>query len=185
MPGPEIITDRLILSRLSAADSTSLFAYRSLPEVFRYQSWEPQSLDDAIGFIDGLACNLLDTSGTWFQFGVRLRESGELIGDLGVRLLQDGQQAEIGFTLAPSAQGRGFAAEAVAAVLDFLFERLGKHRVFASADPRNQSSLRLLQRVGMRQEAHFRQSLLFKGEWADDVVFAVLASEWVEHKSIG
>jgi RimJ/RimL family protein N-acetyltransferase len=185
MPGPEITTDRLILSPLSAADSASLFAYRSLPEVCRYQSWEPQSLDDAIGFIDDLASNVFDASGTWFQFGVRIPESGELIGDLGVRLLEDGQQAEIGFTLAPSAQGRGFAAEAVVAVLDFLFGQLGKHRVFASADPCNQPSLRLLERVGMRQEAHFRESLLFKGEWADDVVFAVLESEWVQHKSVG
>jgi RimJ/RimL family protein N-acetyltransferase len=94
-----------------------------------------------------------------------------------VHFLQDGHQVEIGFALAPSSQGRGFAAEAVVAVLDLLFGQLGKHRVFASADPRNRSSLRLLQRVGMRQEAHFRESVLFKGTWADDTVFAVLRSE--------
>ena len=185
MPGPDIVTDRLILSPLSAADSASLFAYRSLPEVSRYQSWEPQSLDDAISFINGLASTVFDTPGTWFQLGVRLRESGELIGDLGVHFLENGQQTEIGFTLAPSSQGRGFAAEVVLALLDLLFGQLGKHRVFASADPRNQSSLQLLQRVGMRQEAHSRKSLLFKGEWADDVVFAVLDSEWVKHEPSG
>ncbi len=94
--------------------------------------------------------------------------------------LEDGRQVEIGFTLAPAAQGRGLGAEAVIGVLDFLFARLGKHRAFASVDPRNEPSLRLLQRVGMRQEAHFRRSLLFKGEWADDLVFAVLRSEWTD-----
>jgi RimJ/RimL family protein N-acetyltransferase len=185
LPGPEIITGRLILSPLSAADSAALFQYRSLPEVSQYQGWEPQFLDDAVAFIDALASTEFDTPGTWFQFGVRLRESGELIGDLGVHFLDDGQQAEIGFTLAPAFQGRGFGAEAVVGVLDLLFRQLGKHRVSASADPRNQSSMRLLRRVGMQQEAHFRESLLFKGEWADDVVFAVLGSEWVSREPIG
>jgi RimJ/RimL family protein N-acetyltransferase len=185
LPDPEITTDRLILSRLSAADAATLFAYRSLPEVSRYQGWEPESLDDAAGFVERLASTEFDTPGTWFQFGVRQRESGELIGDLGVHFLEDGQQAEIGFTLAPASQGRGLGAEAVVGVLDFLFGRLGKHRVFASVDPRNQPSLRLLRRVGMRQEAHFRRSLLFKGEWSDDVVFAVLHSEWIEREPVG
>ena len=184
MTGPEISTDRLILSPLSAADAPALFAYRSLPEVSRYQSWQPKSLDDAAGFIERFASTEFDTPGTWFQFGIRQRESGELVGDLGVHFLEDGRQTEIGFTLAPASQGRGFGTEAVVGVLDLLFRQLGKHRVFASVDPRNQPSLRLLQRVGMRQEAHFRQSLLFKGEWCDDVVFAVLDSEWVERKPI-
>lgn len=66
--------------------------------------------------------------------------------------------------------------------IDFVFGRLNKHRLTASVDTRNEPSLGLLQRVGMRQEAHFRQSLLFKGEWADHVVFAVLRSEWIARR---
>jgi RimJ/RimL family protein N-acetyltransferase len=182
LPAPEITTDRLTLSPLSTTDAEALFAYRSLPEVARYQGWEPRSLADAHDFISGVASNEFDTPGTWFQFGIRLRSTSELIGDLGVHFLEDGHQVEIGFTLAPASQGRGFAAEAVAAAIDLLFERLGKHRVTASVDPRNEPSLRLLRRVGMRQEAHFRESLLFKGEWADDIVFAVLRSEWMARR---
>jgi RimJ/RimL family protein N-acetyltransferase len=177
---PEITTERLLLSRLSAADSAAVFAYRSLPEVSRYQSWEPRTLDDAVDFVAGLASVEFDTLGTWFQFGIRLRDSGGLIGDLGVHFLEDSRQVEIGITLAPVFQGRGLGTEAVIGVLDHLFGHLGKHRVVASVDPRNEPSLRLLRRVGMRQEGHFRRSLLFKGEWADDVVFAVLGSEWAE-----
>lgn len=67
-------------------------------------------------------------------------------------------------------------------MLDLVFGPLGKHRVTASVDLRNEPSLRLLRRVGMRQEAHFRENLLFKGEWADDVVFAVLRSEWLARR---
>jgi RimJ/RimL family protein N-acetyltransferase len=178
LPAPNIVTGRLILTPLSAADAAALFAYRSLPEVYRYQSWEPSRLQDAIDFIEGLQSTEFDSPGTWFQFGVRSRESGQLVGDVGVHFLEDGRQAEIGFTLAPDCQGRGLGTEAVVGLLDYLFGSLGKHRVFASVDPRNEPSLRLLRRVGMRQEAHFVQSVRFKGEWADDIVFAVLASEW-------
>lgn len=182
VPGPEIVTGRLILSRLSAADSVALFSYRRLPEVSRYQNWEPQSLGDAAEFIDGLATVEFDTPGTWFQFGIRLRESGDLVGDFGVHFLEDGQQAEIGVTLAPEWQGLGLGSEALIAVLDCLFGPMGKHRVVASVDPRNTPSVTLMRRVGMRQEAHFRQSLRFKGEWVDDVVFAALGPEWLERR---
>lgn len=174
----EIATDHVILTPLDSADAPALFAYRSLPEVSRYQGWEPQSLDDVIAFVDSLAGTEFDTPGTWFQFAIHLRDSRALIGDLGVRFLEDGGQAEVGFTLAPASQGKGLASEALAAVLDHLFGRSGKHRVFASVDPRNHSSVRLLRRIGMRQEAHLRESLLFKGEWVDDMIFAILASEW-------
>ena len=178
MPAPEIITDRLTLSPLSAADSGDLFAYRSLPEVCRYQSWEPASLQDAVDFIESLASTEFDTPGTWFQLGIRLSESGNLIGDLGVHFMEDGKQVEIGFTLAPALQRQGLATEAVVGLLDHLFGTLGKHRVTASIDPRNTASVGLANRVGMRQEAHFVQSLWFSGCWADDLLFAVLASEW-------
>lgn len=178
MRPPDIVTDRLILTPLCEADAVALFAYRSLPEVCRYQSWEPSQLQDAVDFIDGLESEEFDAPGTWFQLGVRSRESGQLVGDLGVHFLDDAQQVEVGFTVAPVCQGRGLGAEAVVGLLDYIFGCLGKHRVFASVDPRNEPSLRLLQRAGMRQEARFRERLWFKGEWADDVVFAVLASEW-------
>jgi RimJ/RimL family protein N-acetyltransferase len=108
---------------------------------------------------------------------VRFAATGELIGDLGVHLLAGGQ-VEIGFTIAPVHQRQGFGTLAVRALLDDLFTVRKKHRVFASVDPRNIPSIAVLSRIGMRQEAHFRQSLLWRGEWVDDVVFALLRSEW-------
>ena len=182
LPTPSIATDRLILTPLTAADAQALFAYRSLPEVCRYQSWEPTRQEDAISFIKGSGSAAFDTPGTWFQLGIRLRESHDLVGDLGVHFLHDGEQVEIGFTVAPAFQGRGLGTEAVRGLIDYLFTVLGKHRVIASADPRNDASLRLLKRVGMRQEAHFLESVRFRGAWADDAVFAVLASEWNAHR---
>jgi uncharacterized protein YhfF/RimJ/RimL family protein N-acetyltransferase len=173
MPGLSITAARLVLTPLTSEDAPQLFAYRSDPEVSRYQFFEPHSLDDARAFIANAA-----ESG-WCQLGIRIEGGSALAGDLGFRLSGGpAPQAEIGVTLAPQYQGRGLAAEAVGAVLGHLFEEAGVHRAFASIDPRNTASLALFARVGMRQVAHLQQSLWFKGEWADDVVFALLRSEW-------
>ena len=180
MNPPDITTPRLKLSPLAPSDAPALFAYRSDPAVSRYQSFEPRTVEDATSFIGDPPRATFDIPGVWCQLGIRDRDSGLLVGDLGVHVLSDDpRQVEIGFTVAPAHQGRGLGTEAVTGLLDALFLSLRKHRVFASVDPRNVPSMALLRRVGMRQEAHFRESLWFKGEWADDAVFAVLRSEWL------
>ena len=174
-----IRTERLRLTPLAASDAPAMFEYRSDPEIYRYQTFEPGSLKDVEEFIGSLQSNTFDTAGNWFQFGIRLQESGRLIGDFGTHFNSDDpRQVEIGFTVSPAYQNRGYGAEAVMGVLDFLFGPLRKHRVYASVDPRNESCVALLRRVGMRQEAHFLKSLWFKGAWVDDLVFGILESEW-------
>lgn len=176
---PQITTRRLSLDRLQPGDAGELVDYRSDPSVALYQSWAPASLEEATQFIAEQQQVDFDTPGTWFQFAIRLRESGRLIGDLGLRFPQeDTRQVEVGITISPRSQRQGYGAEALEGVLQYLFGTLGKHRVFGSVDPRNAASIALLRRVGMRQEAHFRESLWIRGEWVDDVVFGILGSEW-------
>jgi RimJ/RimL family protein N-acetyltransferase len=177
--GPEILTERLKLSQLMASDALKMYEYRSDPEVCRYQTFEPGSLNEVEVFIAGLQSNDFDTPGSWFQFAIRLRESGLLIGDLGTHFMADDpRQVEIGITVSPANQGRGLATEAVSGILGHLLGSIQKHRVFASVDPRNGPCIALLKRVGMREEAHFHKSLWFKGDWVDDMVFGILKSEW-------
>jgi len=176
---PRITTARLELAPLLDSDREEFFAYRADPAVSRFQSFAPRTIDDVDAFLDRLHGVAFDTPGAWFQFAIRLRGTGELVGDLGTRArADDPSQVEFGISLAPERQGQGLAAEALAALFDHLFGACGKHRVFASVDPRNEPSVALLRRLGMRQEAHFRRSLRFRGEWVDDLVFALLASEW-------
>jgi RimJ/RimL family protein N-acetyltransferase len=112
------------------------------------------------------------------------REDGAILGDCGIHFLAEvPRSAEIGITLAAEHQRQGYATEALTAVLDYLFTGLGKHRVHGSVDPANTASARLLERVGMRKEAHFVESLWFKGRWADDLVFAILDREWKARKA--
>lgn len=178
-PFQSIPTKRLIIRRLQDDDLDVLVAYRSLPEVAWMQLWDSYDHQQGRKLIE--ACKAIEpfTPGDSFQFGVEHRESGTLIGDLYFKLNQTGQEAEIGYTFDPRFQGQGLATEAVRALVDYAFTKKGLHRIFGISDPRNTPSIRLMERLGMRQEAHFRKNLWFKGEWADDVVFAVLDEEWM------
>ncbi len=179
MAPTSIHTQRLSLNRLRPSDATAFYQYRSDREVSRYQSWAPSTLSEVTQFIDHQQSVEIDTPGTWLQLAIRLRASSTLIGDLGAHFpADDSHQVEVGFTVSPMQQRQGFGGEAVTGLLGYLFGSLKKHRVFASVDPRNKSAIALMKRIGMRQEAHFRQSLLINGEWVDDIVFAILASEW-------
>lgn len=113
----------------------------------------------------------------WFQYAVERRDTPGLIGDLGVCRSVDGRQAELGFTFAPEFQGRGYATEALARMVEFLLVDEGMRRVSAACDGRNVRSARLLECVGFRREGHLGQSTWTKGEWTDDVLFGLLASE--------
>lgn len=136
-------------------------------------------MEEVVAFIEKQTTLDVEELDTWFQLAITLKETGLLVGDCGLHSLKhDPHQSEIGINLAPDQQGKGYATEALTAVLDFLFSILGKHRVSASTDPRNEPTIKLLRSLGMRQEAHFRESFWFKGEWTDDLVFAILRSEW-------
>ncbi|MFE9680531.1 GNAT family N-acetyltransferase [Streptomyces sp. NPDC002701] len=170
-------TPRLVLRRFRAEDAAPLAAYRSDPEVARYQGWSaPVALEAAARLVRALAAGSPQEPG-WFQYAVELRADHCLVGDVGVRLHENRLQAEIGFTLAAARQGHGYAAEAVGAVLDDLFGRRGLHRVSAECDVRNIRSARLLRRLGFVQEGLLRHGSWIKGEWTDDLLFGLLSSD--------
>ena len=174
-----LTTPRLTLRPLRPSDSAAVFAYRSDPAVARFQMWEPSDEAEVRAFIENLQDLELDTPDTWYQFAITLRDSRILIGDCGLHFpREEPHQVEVGITLAPAHQGQGYATEALEGMMDFLFVNLGKHRVYARVDPRNEPSTALLERVGMRKEGHLRESVWVKGEWADDVIYAILEREW-------
>ena len=175
----ELHSPRLKLRRLRAGDAAAIFAYRGLPEVARFQSWESFTLDDAERLIAGQAGVVADTPGTWLQLAIVEAASDRVIGDCGLHFRADEpKQMEVGITLAPSHQGHGLAAEALARVLDYAFGELGKHRVSAVTDAENHPAAALLRRLGFRQEGHFVEHVWFKGAWGSELLFALLNREW-------
>jgi Acetyltransferases, including N-acetylases of ribosomal proteins len=179
MQGRGIDTARLRLDRLEASDAPALFAYRGDDAVARYQGWKPASLAEAEAFINEQADVPFGTKDAWCQLAVRDRATGDLVGDLGVHFPASTSDAiEFGISLRPDAQGHGYAREVMAAMLDLAFGAWGYRRTVGSVDPRNVSSIALLRSLGFRQEAHHVESYFFRGEWVDDVIYAMLAREW-------
>ena len=171
-------TERLVLRRLADGDLPTIFAYRSLPVVAEWiggKATDVESLAERFG--DG---------GTV----VIVEHEGRLIGDLMVRI-QDayaqrevaekavGVEAELGWTFDPAHHGRGLATEAIGALIGVCFDDLGLHRLVASCFSANEPSWRLMERVGMRREAHHLADSLHRDHgWQDEYVYAMLADEW-------
>jgi RimJ/RimL family protein N-acetyltransferase len=170
---------RVALRRFGAQDVAEFVAYRSDPDVARYQSWgAPYPQEEGERLIRQMMTAHPGTPGEWFQFAVVLRATGQLIGDCAAMTrADDPSQCEIGFTIAPRYQGHGYATEAVHLLMGYLFAR-GKHRITACCDARNAPSAAVLERLAMRREGHLRQSTWAKGEWTDDLLYALLHEEW-------
>ena len=177
----EILTERLRLRPFREVDLPALVAYRSSPEVARYQSWNTTfSMDDARRFFAEQQQVEFGQPGAWEQLAAVDRDTGDLYGDCAVRVLDDQPAtAELGVTLAPDAQGRGLESEALAGVLQVLFEDHGFHRVYAETDARNVAVHRVLERLGFRCESNLIEADWFKAEWTSLRVYALLRREWV------
>ena len=175
-----IETARLTLRPFAPGDLDDLYAYQSRPDVARYLHWEAR---DRAQVREALArqCEetALGTEGDWLTFAVEWRAAGRVIGEVGLKLIsQRDRQGETGFVFNPEHHGQGLATEAARAVLALGFDTIGWHRIIGSCDARNQPSARLLERIGMRREAHFLHNQIVKGRWADELVYAILDEEW-------
>jgi RimJ/RimL family protein N-acetyltransferase len=167
-------TTRLILRPINIGDTNELFEYRSDAEVNKYQGWIPKTVEDVETFIGKISAQMNEPE-TWFQFVVIEKESQKIVGDLGIHFFDiENNQVEIGCTLNKDFQHKGYATESVKRVIDFLFNDLNKHRIITSIDPDNKNSIRLVERIGFRKEAHFIESLLIDGKWVDDLIFALI-----------
>jgi RimJ/RimL family protein N-acetyltransferase len=180
LPPEQIETPRLTLRPFRAGDFDDLYAYQSRPEVCRYLHWAPRDQAQVRAALDQQCREIrLDAEGDWLTFAVVWREAGRVIGEVGLKLLsREHQQGETGFVFNPDYGGRGLATEAAAAALTLAVDGLGWHRVIGCCDARNLASARLMERLGMHREAHFRHSLMMKGAWADELVYAILDHEW-------
>lgn len=178
-------TPRLILRAFRPDDAAAFSAYRSEPEVARFQGWSaPYSLEQAQEFVTEMMQAVPGTPGQWYQIAMEEKASGQVIGDVAFHIEANSpQQAILGITLAGAAQGKGYATEAMQRLLQFLFEDLELHRVSAYIDVDNPASYQLVERLGFRREGHFIENTWFKGAWGSEYFYALLAREWREkHK---
>lgn len=175
-----IRTGRLVLRPFEPGDLDDFHAYRSRPDVNRYLYGECVTREESAELLVTLVSdNELTGEGQRLALAIHLPEAGKVIGSAVLKWLSEkDRQGEIGYSLNPEFGGHGYATEAARTMLKLGFEDLGLHRIIAQCDPRNEPSWRLMERLGMRREAHFRQNEIFKGEWGGLFVYAILEEEY-------
>jgi RimJ/RimL family protein N-acetyltransferase len=182
MPRPwyPIETERLLIRPFEEADLEDLFAIQNRPDVARYLYWAPRSREEVRQVLsERIPPPGMDADGDVLDLAAVLRGSGVLVGSLVLFLRSvDQGQGEIGFVIHPAYQGQGLAAEGARELLKVGFDGLGLHRIYGRCDGRNAASAKLMERLGMRREAHLIENEMVKGEWTDELIFAVLQTEW-------
>ncbi len=184
MPAPHapIHTARLTLRPFESGDLDDLFAYISRPDVVRYLYGNVKDRAEAQELLARwMAGSSMTQAGERLVLAVTPRDGRPVMGE--VMLMwrsQEHQQAELGYVFHPDYHGQGFAREAAQAMLNLGFQEFSFHRIFARCDARNTASYTLMQRLGMRREAHFIHNELFKGEWSDELHYAILQTEWAD-----
>lgn len=172
-------TTRLALRPFKEGDFAAYQAYHSLPEVYRYlYSDPPAGMALEAQFVQAM-CSRFSEAGDTLWWAVERQNDGAVIGEVLLKLASaNARQAEVGYIFHPAYAGQGYATEAARAIVAHAFAVCGAHRVFARLDALNAGSVGIVERLGFRREAHLIQNDCFHGQWGDEFIYAMLASEW-------
>lgn len=176
-------SERLTLRSLETKDSKCLYEYRNQPDVKLFQGWTPESEKEVADYAELMANREFAIPGEWYQVVLELTPEEDpltsIIGDVAFCIEPEmKKQAELGIALDTRFHGKGYAQEAIKTLVNYLFNRFDLHRIHVSIDPENIPSRKLFSRIGFREEGHLVKAVFFKGEWVDDVIMAILKSEW-------
>jgi RimJ/RimL family protein N-acetyltransferase len=167
----------LKLRWLDERDAPAQFAIFSDPEVMRFINHPWTRMAQADEAIDQALVAYQD--GTNLIFGVELRETGEVIGNVNLhRFFESNRRCEVGYAVATAHQGRGYASEALGAVIEYGFRELDLDRFEADINPANTASARVLERLGFRKEGYMPERWIIRGEKADSAFYGLLKSYW-------
>ena len=174
-----IETERLILREFKDGDWASVHEYASDPEVVRFMDWGPNTEEETRNFIKRAISHQNEKPRRNFTLAIILKSENKLIGSCGIVVSDpDNRQGYIGYCLNRNFWGQGYATETARALLKFGFEKLNLHRIFATCDPKNVASARVLEKIGMKLEGRLREHKLAKGKWRDSLVYSILDHEW-------
>ncbi|WP_172123565.1 MULTISPECIES: GNAT family protein [unclassified Devosia] len=178
-------TKRLRLRPFTRGDVDAVFAYRQRDDVARFLFDSALSREEcALAVQQRIAQTTLIEEGDKIVLGVELPGTGELIGEVSLIWRSvDSQQGEVGWILHPDYHGQGYGTEAAGAMLDLAFRQANLHRVIARCAAENAPSFHLMERLGMRREAHFREHAITKGVWDEEFIYAILQGEWLSRNT--
>ncbi len=172
-------TSRLLLREFVEEDWRAVQTYQSDPLYTRYHAWEQPTEAEARAFVGRFVAQQHEEPRTKFQFAIVLPREGLLIGTCGLRINDTTvREGNIGYELDSRFWGKGYATEVAHEMLRLGFEEHNLHRIWAGCVSENVGSARVLEKIGMRREAHFREKEFFKGRWWDELLYAILDHEW-------
>jgi RimJ/RimL family protein N-acetyltransferase len=176
----ELLTPRLILREFTEGDVPDVHAYASRMETVRYTDWGPNTEEQTREFMARKILRQREEPRWTWDLAAQCRANGRVIGTVGVTITrQSHREGELGYVFSPDYWGQGYATEATVALLRFGFGELKLHRIFATCDPRNRASSRVLEKAGMRYEGHLRDHLIQRGAWRDSLLYAILETDVV------
>ena len=179
--GIPIETEHLVLRDLRIDDTAAVHAYASDPAGVEFLAQGPNTPDESARFVENAIRSSAERPRTNFELAITLRDGGTLVGVCGIHVEPpEHLTAEIGYRLNREYWGCGYASEAARAIVGFGFEQLGLHRIYATCDPENAASVRVLEKCGMRREGHFVEEIRNQraGTWRDSLYYAILEREW-------
>lgn len=173
-------TGRLVLRPYEAGDFEDFAALAGDAAVTRYLYWGPRDRTSAREAFDRRLSGETSEGGVKpLTLALFERATGRFAGECGiVRVRAEHRDGELGYMLHTDIHGQGLAVEAAREVLRIGFEALKLHRIHATCDDRNMASARVLEKLGMRKEGHFRSNEWVKGEWTGALIYALLEDEW-------
>jgi RimJ/RimL family protein N-acetyltransferase len=176
---PVSLTGQLVeLRELRRSDVAAVQRWTGDPEVTRYIPLGPTSWSEARSYVVQIRREATSRNRRVYTLGVVDRADGELVGTVGLTVDSTrNARAELGYVLRRDRWNRGLATDAAATMVDFGFDQLGLHRIWATCDVDNDVSARVLEKVGMRYEGHLRGDLRIGHEWRDSSLYAVLRDE--------
>ncbi len=168
-------TQRILLRELKETDWQAVLEYASDPEVVRYMDWGPNSKEETEAFIKRSLDAQNERPRLHYTFAITLIANQMLIGTCGINVSNpDNREGWIGYCLNKLFWNEGYATETARALLDFGFGELNLHRIFATCDPANLASARVLEKAGMKREGHLREHKWTKGKWRDSYLYAIV-----------
>jgi len=172
-------TKQLILREIHLDDWRDAQALDADPLVVRYQSNDVLGPEGTQEYLQRSIAAAAETPRKIFDLAITLRGEDRYLGRVGLEIVRpEHREATLWFNLRRDLWGKGFGTEASRAMVDFGFHTLKLHRIFGDCDPRNQGSARLMEKLGLKREAHLRENWWLKGEWCDSYIYAVLEHEW-------
>ena len=173
-----IVTERLVIRRYTHDDIPDVLRFVSQPSVAKVTPERiPPTEEGVRKYIDLQISYQPFEKDKVFELAVERKEDGKVIGLLGL-IRRDHRQGEIGWGLGVEYRGQGYATEAARALMDYGFNSLGLHRIYADTSTDNLASWRVMERLGMRREALLKGSVYEEGKWSDQYIYGMLADEW-------